>query len=225
MPAIEALGRRRRDAHGDRGHRLHRLHARATPTARSPTWSAGSTPPPATTEWSYVPLPDELLRRRPGRHPQRDHLPERRRPAGRRPGRPGRRGRLVQRPRADRADVRQGRRRLHGRRQPLQVQERAAPSTGDNADTGDGQGAWNGDRVRQAESLAAFADELRGVDRRRRRRRCMGDFNAYTQEDPIDDAARRPASPTSGSSSTRAGTATCSTTCRARSTTRWPRRR
>ena len=32
--------------------------------------------------------------------------------------------------------------------------------TGDNVDTGDGQGAWNGDRVRQASSLAAFADRL-----------------------------------------------------------------
>ena len=52
-------------------------------------------------------------------------------------------------------------------------------------DTGDGQGEWNGDRVRQAESLAAFADELVG--------RAgdpdvllLGDFNAYTQEDPIE---------------------------------------
>ena len=55
----------------------------------------------------------------------------RRRPAGRRPGRTRRRGRLVQRPRADRADVRQGRRRVHRRRQPLQVQEprRARPAT------------------------------------------------------------------------------------------------
>ena len=59
--------------------------------------------------------------------------------------------------------------------------------TGDNVDTGDGQGEWNGDRRRQAASLA-------GV----RRRSCsestgdedvllLGDFNAYTQEDPIDD--------------------------------------
>jgi predicted extracellular nuclease len=47
-----------------------------------------------------------------------------------------------------------------------------------------GQGAWNAARVRQAESLAAFSDDLRGstgdddvV--------LMGDFNAYTQEDPI----------------------------------------
>ncbi|NEK86345.1 ExeM/NucH family extracellular endonuclease [Blastococcus saxobsidens] len=56
--------------------------------------------------------------------------------------------------------------------------------TGDNVDDGDGQGAWNGDRVRQAQSLAAFADDLRestGDDDVV----LMGDFNAYTQEDPI----------------------------------------
>jgi predicted extracellular nuclease len=55
--------------------------------------------------------------------------------------------------------------------------------TGDNLDTG--QGSFNGDRVRQAESLAAFAEQLEAqtgdsdvV--------LMGDFNAYTQEDPIE---------------------------------------
>ena len=57
--------------------------------------------------------------------------------------------------------------------------------TGDNVDAGDGQGEWNGDRVRQAASLAAFADQLVAstgdpdvV--------LLGDFNAYTQEDPIE---------------------------------------
>ncbi|MCZ2839987.1 ExeM/NucH family extracellular endonuclease [Modestobacter sp. VKM Ac-2985] len=56
--------------------------------------------------------------------------------------------------------------------------------TGDNAET-DGQGNFNGDRMRQAESLAAFGDRLEAqtgdpdvV--------LMGDFNAYTQEDPIE---------------------------------------
>ncbi|KGH46660.1 endonuclease [Modestobacter caceresii] len=55
--------------------------------------------------------------------------------------------------------------------------------TGNNLDTG--QGSFNGDRVRQAESLAAFAEQLEAqtgdsdvV--------LMGDFNAYTQEDPIE---------------------------------------
>jgi len=55
--------------------------------------------------------------------------------------------------------------------------------TGDNVDAGDGQGAWNGDRVRQAESLAAFAENLRAVDPDVV---LMGDFNAYSQEDPIE---------------------------------------
>ncbi|MGY1779585.1 ExeM/NucH family extracellular endonuclease [Geodermatophilus sp. SYSU D01036] len=55
-------------------------------------------------------------------------------------------------------------------------------ATGDNADAGDGQGAWNGDRVRQAESLAAFIDELRERDPDVI---SLGDYNAYTQEDPI----------------------------------------
>jgi uncharacterized protein len=60
--------------------------------------------------------------------------------------------------------------------------------TGDNVDTGDGQGEWNGDRRRQAASLAAFADQLRastGDDDVV----LMGDFNAYSQEDPIVDLA------------------------------------
>ncbi len=59
-----------------------------------------------------------------------------------------------------------------------------APS-GDNVDDGDGQGAWNGDRVRQAESLAAFAERLR-AETGDPDVLLMGDFNAYTQEDPIE---------------------------------------
>ncbi|NIZ90614.1 ExeM/NucH family extracellular endonuclease [Kineococcus rubinsiae] len=58
-------------------------------------------------------------------------------------------------------------------------------ATGDNVDAGDGQGQWNGDRVRQARSLAAFVQRLRAssgdpdvV--------ALGDFNAYTREDPIE---------------------------------------
>ena len=60
-----------------------------------------------------------------------------------------------------------------------------AQSGNDNADAGDGQGAFNGDRVRQAESVAAFGDTLRqsagDPDLV-----LMGDLNAYTQEDPIE---------------------------------------
>ena len=61
--------------------------------------------------------------------------------------------------------------------------------SGDNVDSGDGQGAWNGDRTRQAASLAEFAQQLEAdVDADVL---LMGDFNAYTMEDPIlvlDDA-------------------------------------
>lgn len=58
-------------------------------------------------------------------------------------------------------------------------------ATGDNVDSGDGQGQWNGDRKRQAASLAGFSDRLRastGDDDVL----VMGDLNSYTQEDPIE---------------------------------------
>jgi uncharacterized protein len=55
-------------------------------------------------------------------------------------------------------------------------------ATGDNADSGDGQGAWNGDRVRQARSLAAFVEELAATDPGVV---VLGDLNAYTKEDPV----------------------------------------
>jgi predicted extracellular nuclease len=58
-----------------------------------------------------------------------------------------------------------------------------APS-GDNLDAGDGQGSWNGDRVRQAESLTGFAEQLR-ASTGDQDVVLLGDFNAYTQEDPI----------------------------------------
>jgi 5'-nucleotidase len=57
-------------------------------------------------------------------------------------------------------------------------------ATGDNADAGDGQGPFNGDRVRQARSTIAFVDRLKassGSDDVL----LLGDFNAYTQEDPM----------------------------------------
>ncbi|MGY1823256.1 ExeM/NucH family extracellular endonuclease [Geodermatophilus sp. SYSU D00079] len=55
-------------------------------------------------------------------------------------------------------------------------------ATGDNADSGDGQGAWNGDRVRQARSLAGFVERLGATDPDVV---VLGDLNAYTQEDPV----------------------------------------
>jgi 5'-nucleotidase len=56
------------------------------------------------------------------------------------------------------------------------------PATGDNANGL--QGAFNGDRVRQAHALVDFADQVsaeRGTDRVF----LVGDFNSYTQEDPM----------------------------------------
>ncbi len=55
---------------------------------------------------------------------------------------------------------------------------------GDNEDIGDGQGAFNGDRTRQAEALVEFAEDFadsRGTDKIF----LAGDFNSYTQEDPM----------------------------------------
>jgi uncharacterized protein len=57
--------------------------------------------------------------------------------------------------------------------------------SGDNVDSGDGQGAWNGDRTRQAVSLAGFAEDL-AEDTGDEDVLLVGDFNAYSQEDPID---------------------------------------
>jgi uncharacterized protein len=61
--------------------------------------------------------------------------------------------------------------------------------TGDNVDTGDGQGEWNGDRVRQADSLSAFVDHLRRTSGERDVI-ALGDFNSYTKEDPIEELRR-----------------------------------
>lgn len=57
-------------------------------------------------------------------------------------------------------------------------------AAGDNADSGDGQGAYNGDRTRQAQALVAFTEQVAddaGTDRVL----LLGDFNAYEKEDPI----------------------------------------
>jgi predicted extracellular nuclease len=57
--------------------------------------------------------------------------------------------------------------------------------TGDNVDSGDGQGQWNGDRMRQAASLAGFTDQLR-QDTADEDVLVLGDLNSYTQEDPME---------------------------------------
>jgi predicted extracellular nuclease len=57
-------------------------------------------------------------------------------------------------------------------------------AVGDNADRGDGQGAFNGDRVRQATALRAWVPS---VQRRAGTSAValIGDFNAYGREDPL----------------------------------------
>ena len=56
--------------------------------------------------------------------------------------------------------------------------------SGEDADTGDGQGASNASRVRQATELVRFADEQQAAADTDRLF-LTGDFNAYSQEDPI----------------------------------------
>ncbi|WP_309080813.1 ExeM/NucH family extracellular endonuclease [Zhihengliuella sp.] len=61
----------------------------------------------------------------------------------------------------------------------------SAPDDGSaNDDAGDGQGAWNAARVAQAEALVAFAEEMT-QERNTEKVFLTGDFNAYTQEDPM----------------------------------------
>ena len=66
----------------------------------------------------------------------------------------------------------------------LKSKSASVPPTGDNVDTGDGQGPYNGDRIRQAQSTVAFVNQLKassGSDDVM----LLGDFNSYTQEDPM----------------------------------------
>ena len=56
------------------------------------------------------------------------------------------------------------------------------PATGDNADGI--QGAFNGDRVRQAHALVDFANQV-AAERGTQKVFLVGDFNSYTQEDPM----------------------------------------
>jgi predicted extracellular nuclease len=56
------------------------------------------------------------------------------------------------------------------------------PATGDNANGL--QGAFNGDRVRQAHALVDFANQV-SAERGTSKVFLVGDFNSYTQEDPM----------------------------------------
>lgn len=53
-----------------------------------------------------------------------------------------------------------------------------------NADTGDGQGAWNAARVQQASALVGFAETMKRTAKTAKVL-LTGDFNSYTQEDPM----------------------------------------
>ncbi|WP_231934881.1 ExeM/NucH family extracellular endonuclease [Micromonospora viridifaciens] len=64
------------------------------------------------------------------------------------------------------------------------LKSKGGTGTGDNADAGDGQGSWNGDRVRQAKALTAFVDRVK-ADSGTEDVLLLGDFNAYAQEDPM----------------------------------------
>ncbi|WP_246835554.1 ExeM/NucH family extracellular endonuclease [Micromonospora sp. MH33] len=64
------------------------------------------------------------------------------------------------------------------------LKSKSGTGTGDNADIGDGQGSWNGDRVRQATALTGFVDRVK-ADSGSEDVLLLGDFNAYTQEDPM----------------------------------------
>lgn len=60
----------------------------------------------------------------------------------------------------------------------------SAPSSGENVDSGDGQGAWNADRIEQSQGLVAFAEALEDHTNIANVY-LLGDFNSYEQEDPL----------------------------------------
>ena len=62
----------------------------------------------------------------------------------------------------------------------------SSTETGDNVDLGDGAGAFNGDRRRQAAALDAFAKQL-SDQLQIEPVFLLGDFNAYSHEDPVVD--------------------------------------
>ena len=57
-------------------------------------------------------------------------------------------------------------------------------ATGDNADSGDGQGAYNGDRVRQAQALRDWVPQVQRSEDVQSVA-LVGDFNSYGAEDPL----------------------------------------
>jgi 5'-nucleotidase len=64
------------------------------------------------------------------------------------------------------------------------LKSKSGTGTGDNKSGADGQGAFNGDRVRQAKALLAWLPDLQTAARTDATA-LIGDFNSYTQEDPL----------------------------------------
>ncbi|MBS0453891.1 MAG: ExeM/NucH family extracellular endonuclease [Proteobacteria bacterium] len=62
------------------------------------------------------------------------------------------------------------------------------PDAAGNIDAGDGQGCWNGARLRQAQRLRTFVAQMQAVSGSSNAL-LIGDFNAYAKEDPIQDLA------------------------------------
>lgn len=60
----------------------------------------------------------------------------------------------------------------------------SAPTSGPDADTGDGQGAWNATRVAQAEALLEWVPDVQDATGATDVA-LVGDFNSYTAEDPM----------------------------------------
>ncbi|SDT34830.1 ExeM/NucH family extracellular endonuclease [Microlunatus soli] len=60
----------------------------------------------------------------------------------------------------------------------------SAPDDGPNADQGDGQGAWNASRIEQAKALSSWISAVRKRTKIKSVA-LIGDFNSYSQEDPI----------------------------------------
>ncbi len=95
-------------------------------------------------------------------------------------------------------------------------------SKGSGVDDGTGQGNANPDRVAQAEALSAFADDVDGRARHRRALFLTGDFNAYTEEDPIQVLVRGRLHNLQSPTPTAASGPTTTPAWPARWTTCWP---
>ena len=224
VPAIDGARRRRRHAHGDRGHRLHRPHPRQRRQRRSPTWCGRLNAPPATTSGPTSRCRDELyavdrdvirnaIIYQPATSSSRSATPSAwsTRASG---STPASRSRRPSSQDGDAFTVVANHFKSKG----------PGAATGDNVDAGDGAGrlerrprASGGSRWRRSSSGCAGQTGTTTSS-------LLGDFNAYTQEDPVE-ALRAAGLTDLGSASTRPLQLRVRRHCPARSTTRSPRRR